>query len=283
MFNIEELETVCRSGGNMHRLQDHQHDGTPQQLQQPQQPQPNSHRRRSSRSSSRLLIDDHRPPAPPLGSTHSYYYRSKRQPAPSLPAAVDANGRLTGVYEHYLLVRPHPSLRVVFASPALRIPGMLQSPFLARIGGSPHVRDELAGALAAGRGVTARVRWLASPSSRTEGRPRWVHCTPLLGSGGAVGVWMVVLIDDDEAAEVERDGRRWSSLHPAIDDGGAADLRPWRTRSPSLSDLPGSFDWQPARDARSRTPLGWEDGDEGRGGKTRTRPTSMYTLRIGDE
>lgn len=30
--------------------------------------------------------------------------------------------------------------------------------------------------------------------------PRWIHCTPLLGQNGAVGVWMIVLVEDENAA-----------------------------------------------------------------------------------
>jgi hypothetical protein len=50
--------------------------------------------------------------------------------------------------------------------------------------------------------VTAKIRWLSRAvadleDSQEEGRPRWIHCTPLLGSSGSVGVWMVVLIDED--------------------------------------------------------------------------------------
>lgn len=50
--------------------------------------------------------------------------------------------------------------------------------------------------------MTAKIRWLsrAVPNleeTYEEGRPRWIHCTPLLGASGAVGVWMVVLIDED--------------------------------------------------------------------------------------
>lgn len=46
------------------------------------------------------------------------------------------SGRLSGIYENYLLIRPYPSLRILFASPSLRVPGILQSPFMAKIGGS---------------------------------------------------------------------------------------------------------------------------------------------------
>lgn len=114
----------------------------------------------------------------------------------------------------YLLLRPSPSLRILFTSPSLRVPGILQSRFLDRIGGSPRIRDSLAEALASGkRGVTAKIRWLTRSAAHArqtlpseedgrsvspeEGRPRWIHCTPLLGAHGEVGVWMVILIDID--------------------------------------------------------------------------------------
>jgi hypothetical protein len=76
---------------------------------------------------------------------------------------------------------------------------MLQSPLLSRIGGSTRVREELTAALASGRGVTARIRWLSARSriGDGEGAPRWVHCTPLLGAKGTVGVWMIVLVDEE--------------------------------------------------------------------------------------
>lgn len=76
-----------------------------------------------------------------------------------------------------------------------------------KIGGSNRVRDELTAALAEGRGVTAKVRWVSR--SDEEGRNRWIHCTPLLGSNGQIGVWMVVLIDDDNEMH-----RRWKQAPP---------------------------------------------------------------------
>ncbi|PWY89067.1 hypothetical protein BO70DRAFT_359380 [Aspergillus heteromorphus CBS 117.55] len=104
-------------------------------------------------------------------------------------------GSLTGVYENYLLVRPYPSLRILFTSPSLQIPGMLQTSFLSRIGSSSAVRDELLHALMSGRSVTARIKWVTRFNA--QGRDRWVHCTPLLASNGEVGVWMVVVVDEE--------------------------------------------------------------------------------------
>ena len=31
-----------------------------------------------------------------------------------------------------------------------------------------------------------------------QGRTRWIHCTPLIGAGGTIGVWMVVMVIPDE-------------------------------------------------------------------------------------
>ena len=109
----------------------------------------------------------------------------------------------------YLLIRPAPSLRILFTSPSLRVPGILQSPFLNRIGGSPRVRADLSAALGEGRGVTAKIRWLtkADEEGDGEGRPRWIHCTPLLGHSGAVGVWMIVLVDEEGARSGGMDGQ----------------------------------------------------------------------------
>ena len=95
----------------------------------------------------------------------------------------------------------------MFASPTLRVPGILQSPFLDKIGGSTRVREELSAALAEGRGVTAKVRWVTKADE--DGRNRWIHCTPLLGSNSQIGVWMVVLVDDDQELS-----RRWKQAPP---------------------------------------------------------------------
>lgn len=107
-------------------------------------------------------------------------------------------------------------MRILFTSPSLRVPGILQSPFLNRIGGSPRVRADLSAALGEGRGVTAKIRWLARPDEdgEGEGRPRWIHCTPLLGHTGAVGVWMVVLIDEEGSRESISANRRFRTAPP---------------------------------------------------------------------
>lgn len=125
-------------------------------------------------------------------------------------------------------------MRILFTSPSLRVPGILQSPFLHRIGGSPRVRADLAAALGEGRGVTAKIRWLARPDEdgEGEGRPRWIHCTPLLGHTGAVGVWMVVLIDEEGSRESISANRRFRTAPPvatSIDRSANSDFDGHRT------------------------------------------------------
>jgi hypothetical protein len=172
MFNMTELETVRRRGGNMHRVpQDEPQDASSSNWHKP-----------------RILLQDETSSIQKHGVSIS-------------PSTVDS-GKLPGIYEYYLLVRPSPTMRILFASPSLRMPGILQSNFMDKIGGSNRVRDGLQHAFAGGHGVTAKVRWMSTPNS--EGRVRWIHCTPLLGSNGAVGVWMVVLIDDETEANAKK-------------------------------------------------------------------------------
>ncbi|KAF2151249.1 hypothetical protein K461DRAFT_228555 [Myriangium duriaei CBS 260.36] len=110
------------------------------------------------------------------------------------------SGRLPGVYQNYLLVRPYPSLRITFTSPALRIPGLLQTKLMDRIDGPRGVKEGIRDAMAHGTSVTAKVNWVPLPGDRDHGevRQRWLHCTPLIGSDERVGVWMVVMVEKEE-------------------------------------------------------------------------------------
>ncbi|KAM3425780.1 hypothetical protein BST61_g7710 [Cercospora zeina] len=128
----------------------------------------------------------------------------------TLSLAESPRQQLEGIYKHYLIVRPAPSLRILFASASLRTPGILQTPFLSRISGNPKIKSDLEKSLRKGCAVTAKILWLRSTSRtavdyynnahnpQTAGRPRWVHCTPLLHHTGAVGLWVVVLVNADE-------------------------------------------------------------------------------------
>lgn len=74
---------------------------------------------------------------------------------------------------------------------------------MSRIGGSTRVRGDLAHALEVGRKVTAKVQWVSKTA--TKSRARWIHCTPLLGVDDTIGVWMVILVDDEDDGEGERE------------------------------------------------------------------------------
>ncbi|KAL8638929.1 MAG: hypothetical protein Q9228_003961, partial [Teloschistes exilis] len=187
---------------------------------------------RSQQQSSRRRDPHARPPRRVLGhdddSSEELDLQSRNAWAFN---SLGPSGKLPGVYQNYLLLRPHPSLRIIFVSPALRIPGLLQSPFLSRIGGPPRVRNGLAKAFEQGEDITAKVTWLpqgrptstyedraslpSRPGSRTEearnestgfpaaaerereSRTRYISCTPLLGSDDQVGVWMVVMVENE--------------------------------------------------------------------------------------
>ncbi|KAI0472175.1 hypothetical protein GGR56DRAFT_110654 [Xylariaceae sp. FL0804] len=162
MFNLQELKTVREQGGIMHRV--HQSDsGGTGSVGGANWHKPRLHikddatleRRESDPILQEQQLFPSTPPPPPQHTGPS-------SPLSAAPPALATGGRLRGIYEHYLLVRPYPALRVLFASPSLRIPGMLQSSLMARIGGSRSVREAIAQALADGHGVTARVRWVAA-------------------------------------------------------------------------------------------------------------------------
>ncbi|TQS38190.1 hypothetical protein Golomagni_01310 [Golovinomyces magnicellulatus] len=177
MLNLQELETVRRWGGRMHK--DCYESSTD-----------NTH----NWSKPHILIN---PNSPDCTQDFS-------SPYPRW------GGKLNGIYKNYLLVRPYPSMFILFASPSLRVPGILQSPLMSKIGGSERVREELVRAFADGHGVTAKVKWVSK--SNPEGRNRWIHCTPLIGTNGAIGVWMVIIVDDENSHP-----KRSQKMAPPVD------------------------------------------------------------------
>lgn len=227
-LNAQELETARRFGGRMHRSQQEQvqhlesssnwhkrrvvlHDS---ENSPPATPPP---RRGSSRAGNRIDL-------PTATTTGNILITSPRTPTPTntaaagltLPTTPRGGPRVPTIYENYLVVRPHPSLRILFASPPLRVPGILQSHLMSRIGGSRRIHEELGQAFAMGQGVTAKVKWIPGGAAArvgdhnnntntlggAEGRPRWIHCTPLIGSNGSVGVWVVVIVDEDPTTSI---------------------------------------------------------------------------------
>ncbi|TAQ85716.1 Histidine kinase [Chlorociboria aeruginascens] len=160
MLNMRELDTVRNDGGKIHRESEGTLDVEKKEWAKP-----------------RILINNDN-----QDSSQTY-------------PLLGQNGELRGIFHNYLLVRSYPNLRILFASPSLQVPGILQSPFIDKIGGSSLVRDELTQALADGRAVTAKVQWVAK--QQDEGQKCWIHCTPLFGNNGSIGVWMVIIVDDE--------------------------------------------------------------------------------------
>lgn len=146
MLNGEELDIINKNGGILQKGYEHE-----LQSRKPSD---------GGRGPARVLLaeasDDSEPEETP--SVESKPSMSAEPEAP----LTELN--LSGVYSHYLLIRPAPSLRILFASPTLRQPGTLQSHFLHRIGGT-KMRQDLDNAFQEAKVVTARVRWLKTLSS----------------------------------------------------------------------------------------------------------------------
>ncbi|KAK4195812.1 hypothetical protein QBC40DRAFT_315184 [Triangularia verruculosa] len=201
MFSAPEIETIRKHGGERHRFRFPSHNPHHSHVRHP----PAIHTDDTTNwARPRVVIqdddleDDVFNPAIPRPLFQS-----------SLSANIEelsdlSGGKLTGIYSQYPLLRPYPSLRILFASPSLRLPGILQTPFLSRIGGSDRVREELSQAFKDANVVTAKIKWLTKTrvsslnsgmtaagsgqqQQQQEGRTRWIHCTPLMGRNGAVG------------------------------------------------------------------------------------------------
>lgn len=142
MLNDEELDVIRKHGGRMHRL--------------------NKDKEAICEKRRLVIAHDY---ADPSESDHtslvsrqmsvSEFGDESSLNSPNMSIAITSGGNLGRVYEHYVLVRPAPSLRILFASPSLRIPGLLQSSLLDRIGGPTRVREQVIQALVKGQSVTA--------------------------------------------------------------------------------------------------------------------------------
>ncbi|KAJ9632827.1 hypothetical protein H2204_007557 [Knufia peltigerae] len=138
------------------------------------------------------------------------------------------SGKLPGVYDSYMLIRAAPSLRIVFVSPRLRrrFGNIVQHPFLAHIGASPVTLAGLRESLGTGIPVSAKVNFMVNAGERRDGisipagskpgnlghhRVSWISATPLIGSDGKVGVWMIVVV---ERAKVPRDTKNDAAREP---------------------------------------------------------------------
>jgi PAS domain S-box-containing protein len=125
------------------------------------------------------------------------------------------SGKLPGVYESYLLVRPAPSLRIIFVSPKLRrsLGNIIQHPFLSHLAASANTLSGLKESFGNGVPVSAKVNFLLEAGKRRDGmatrvgsrledaghgRVCWVSATPLLGSDDKIGVWIIVVVEKNK-------------------------------------------------------------------------------------
>ncbi|OCT52017.1 non-specific serine/threonine protein kinase [Cladophialophora carrionii] len=173
------------------------------------------------------------------------------------------SGRLPGVYESYLLVRPAPSLRIVFVSPKLRgrLGNVIQHPILSHLAASANTLSGLKESFGNGVPVSAKVNFLLEAGSRRDGtatrvgtrledaghgRVCWISATPLLGSDDKIGVWIIVVVEKTKVptksqkeiltrSEVNQLPQQSGSNHARMDPKGAKPSLPQQGSRPSSS------------------------------------------------
>jgi hypothetical protein len=187
------------------------------------------------RSQSPTSQTEAKPPQPNRKTSYKSMRRERQYLSDEDPVLIDAQespmedrfpiptalaGSLPGVYHNYLLVRPDPSLHILFASSALQHTADLrQTPLLSHISTSVNTLAGLQKAFAQAIPVTGRVVWkpalgggpLSSHASwhsaaalgghgveglggSAAGQSQWLSATPLVGSDDRVGVWVIVII-----------------------------------------------------------------------------------------
>lgn len=152
------------------------------------------------------------------------------------------SGNLPGIYDTYMLIRPAPSLRIIFVSPKLqKWVRKVQSPFLSHVAAPARTLAGLKESFVAGMPVSAKINFMAQPGDRRDGfsvgknhshedgrhgKAYWISATPLLGSDDRPGVWMVVFVEKSKVpkagatrtAEVEANARAEDSRPQKQDD-----------------------------------------------------------------
>ncbi|EKD16704.1 uncharacterized protein L3040_001445 [Drepanopeziza brunnea f. sp. 'multigermtubi'] len=198
------------------------------------------------------------------------------------------HNNLPGVYKHYLLVRPYPSLQIIFASPSLRLPGLLRTHLFTKLGGSNQTISALEAAFRDGASATAKVLWLpknASPGEQrgrgpAEVKVRFIRCTPLLGNDDRVGVWMVILVPVDGESPIHNGYGRDEMVDEMGETrkrSGAGSRTGSSRRTPSVEvEADGGFGLKKVRSIKSKMPSECGVGGGGGGDRKQTyRDTSV--------
>ncbi|KAH0843299.1 non-specific serine/threonine protein kinase [Fonsecaea pedrosoi] len=131
------------------------------------------------------------------------------------------SGKLPGVYDSYILVRPAPSLRIVFVSSVLRrrVGNIIQHPFLSHVAAPTNTLKGLKESFSVGVPVSAKINLLLEAGNQPhgtatrsggrlqdagQGRVCWISATPLLGGDDKVGVWMIVVVENAKVPKITR-------------------------------------------------------------------------------
>ncbi|ETN36446.1 uncharacterized protein HMPREF1541_08724 [Cyphellophora europaea CBS 101466] len=128
------------------------------------------------------------------------------------------SGKLPGVYDSYMLIRPAPSLRIIFVSAKLqKAVKTVQSPFLSHVAAPSRTLSGLKESFIAGMPVSAKINFMAQSGERRDGvkidtsykhedgkngKAYWISATPMLGSDDLPGVWMVVFVEKSKAPKM---------------------------------------------------------------------------------
>ena len=116
------------------------------------------------------------------------------------------SGKLPGIYKIHLLVRPYPSLRILFGPKAARKMGQLQQrPLLAHVAAPASTLSGLKGSFQSWTPVTAKIAMMKERGNIRDGTATrkwgkkgdnpekygqvcWISATPMLDSNDKVGV-----------------------------------------------------------------------------------------------
>ena len=118
------------------------------------------------------------------------------------------------------------------------------------------MRGDLAHALEVGRKVTAKVQWLSKTA--TKSRARWIHCTPLLGVNDTIGVWMVILVDDEDDGEGDHEQfSQETKSSSRLGSNYTAEALPWdeNSRRANISGVSTSI-WSDTTESKNSDELG---------------------------
>lgn len=162
------------------------------------------------------------------------------------------SGTLPGVYETFMLVRPAPSLRIVFVSPKLRrIGNIVQSPFLSHVAGPANTLRGLKESLSVGVPVSAKIHFTPERGADRDGtklkngtrhedgphgRAVWISCTPMLGADDRVGVWMIVFVQKSKIGSLRK--KQEGSLVEVREEVAMQQPGPPRAQRPAKIELP---------------------------------------------